>query len=568
MSRGWSRALLVVGVLAVLGWAVPALLMAGKGLAIEDEGTYVLSYRWWSSDLYAVSGSQYFYGPIYDLFGGSIPALRVLRVVMAVGVNAWVGWAITAWLRARTGAPTGPGRAAVTALVTAAGGLTYLWSPLTPGYYDLTAACSLGLVAVSLQLLARDGRGAMWAGLLAGPLSFALVFTKWPAVLVVLLVVGVTASVLRRAGHCWHRYLLGWLLGLLLIALVVQLVVVPLGPAVRGLAEGLSMSSGHGLGRLVPQYLRNTRDFGLGALVFALPSLATYAGALRWRTGSARARAAVVVAGAVVTGVVLPFPLGWRGGAALGAMATTVALAALTAGLLTSLFPRPDHRLPEARPVGVLLLGVPLLAAAGTNVPLPYVIAECLSLWAALALMLAARRRAPEGLPHLAVTANLAALGVMVAMLAGSTTLLDPFKTTGYSDDTVHVDALGLDLSPEVAGQYAALQRALSPYVERGRTPVVSLDQAAGLTYLLDGVPVGSTWTDYTSFARTAHLIDLACRRGDVPTSHPPVFVVDRPVDDVLAAAVGRCGWRFPDDFRRLAVPGGPPDFTVWVPRG
>ena len=43
----------------------------------------------------------------------------------------------------------------------------------------------------------------------------------------------------------------------------------------------------------------------------------------------------------------------------------------------------------------VVVLGVPFLQAAGTNVPLLYVAAECLAMWVALVLMLADPRRLP-----------------------------------------------------------------------------------------------------------------------------------------------------------------------------
>ncbi len=51
--------------------------MLGRGFAVQDEGTYVLSYRFWSSNPYFVSGSQYVYGPVFEALGESIPLLRL-----------------------------------------------------------------------------------------------------------------------------------------------------------------------------------------------------------------------------------------------------------------------------------------------------------------------------------------------------------------------------------------------------------------------------------------------------------------------------------------------------------
>ena len=60
---------------------------------------------------------------------------------------------------------------------------------------------------------------------------------------------------------------------------------------------------------------------------------------------------------------------------------------------------------------------------------------------------------------------------------------------------------------------------------------MLALDQLAGLTYLVGGVPMGSTWTDAVSPRRTAGILALACRNGDVDPTLPPVLLLDRPLD-------------------------------------
>ena len=88
--------------------------------------------------------------------------------------------------------------------------------------------------------------------------------------------------------------------------------------------------------------------------------------------------------------------------------------------------------------MAVVLLLVPVLQAAGTNVPLIYVTVECVAMWMALILMLVAHLDRS----HVAVTAVLADLAVFVvgtALVAGSTTLVDPFNAGHFSEDTVRV---------------------------------------------------------------------------------------------------------------------------------
>jgi hypothetical protein len=212
----------------------------------------------------------------------------------------------------------------------------------------------------------------------------------------------------------------------------------------------------------------------------------------------------------------------------------------------------------------VALLVVPLLQAAGTNVPLLYVAAECVALWVALCLMVTARPTCP-GYVRTAVLVDLGVLVVATAMIAGSTTLLSPFKTASVREATTLVPQLGVRLDPPTARQYDALATALAPYVVAGRTPVLTLDQLAGLTYLLGGVPAGSTWTDAASPSRTAGILRMACDHGDVRSA--PVLVVDRPVDPGLQRALAGCGFDYPAGYRPLAVPSGPPGLRVFVPR-
>ena len=244
-----------------------------------------------------------------------------------------------------------------------------------------------------------------------------------------------------------------------------------------------------------------------------------------------------------------------------------IALGGLVAGTLASVLAR-INPLPTSLPgrlvVAVLFL-VPFAQAAGTNVVLPYVAVECVAAWVALVLLLAADTDAfPIG--STAVLANLAALVVATAMIAGSTTLMSPFRTTAFDQDTTRVASLGVHLSPEVAGQYAALQKALDPYLVPRRTPVLTLDGKSGLIYLLDGVPVGSTWTDAASPSRTSGILELACDGDDVPTALRPVLVIDRPIDRRLAQVMDRCGFDYPHGYLELDVPDGPPGVRVLVP--
>ena len=105
--------------------------MLDRGFAVEDEGTYVLAYRFWDSNPYFVAGAQYFYGPVFEAVGESIPLLRLLRLVMVVGSNAFFAWTFMTWLSQERDGVLPTSRGGLLLLLTASGGMSYLWAPLT-----------------------------------------------------------------------------------------------------------------------------------------------------------------------------------------------------------------------------------------------------------------------------------------------------------------------------------------------------------------------------------------------------------------------------------------------------
>jgi hypothetical protein len=570
--RARGRVVALVAAACILGWAIPALLMLDKGFAVQDEGTYVLSYRWWSTNPYFVSGSQYVYGPVFDALGESIPALRLLRLAMVLGANAWFAWAFLAWLEQQRGVLPGS-RTSLVLLLTAGGGMSYLWAPLTPGYYDLTADASLGLVALMLMSLRRSPGVSPWHAVGAGVLAVVLVGTKWPAAPVVVLTVGVACWTLLRVSRAAAlRYAVLVAVGAGAALLTCQLFVVPLGRfvSVMHTVSSLTATASHGFGFLARAYVSDTAGFGLGAAIFALPLLGGYVLARRASArGEERGARWWLLGAAVVTAGVLPFLVGWHGGSDRGRAVVAIALAGLLAALVVALVPPTRGPLPghgTGRAVVVVLLLVPVLQAVGTNVPLIYVTVECVAMWMALLLLLVAHLE-PSHVAVSAVLADLAVFVVGTALVAGSTTLVDPFNAGDVGEDTVRVPGLGVRVAPDLAREYGALTTALGPYVERGVTPVLALDQKAGLTYLVDGVPAGPTWTDRASPARTAGILALACRNGDVSADQRPVLILDRRPDPALTQAMTSCGFDYPAAYRRLPVPDGPPGLTVLVPR-
>lgn len=566
----WSGWVAAVSAICIVGWALPALLMLDKGFGIADEGTYVTSYRFWSSNPYFVSGAQYVYGPIFEALGESIPGLRLLRLGMVVGINAWFAWSFLAWLDERRPDQLPASRPSLVLLLTAAGGMSYLWTPLTPGYYDLTADCCLVLGAL-LFLTLRRTRSPSWIPLAIGVVGVVLVVTKWTAFTVVVLVLAAAAWHLARGSRREALRYLGLVaIGVVAALVACQLFVIPVWRFVTTMwrVSALTAVGGHSFAYLASHNVGSTLALVAAAVLIGLPLFvglaaaraavrrADDAAALRWLVGTA-----------VLTTLALPFLLGWRGGGGHGRALVGIAIAALACAIVAAVASAPSLvlRTGTDRVAAAVLILVPVLQAAGTNLPFLYVAAECLAMWVALVLLLGVRA-APPRVAGAAVLINLMVVVVATSMISGTTTLMSPFETTSWRDSTARVPQLGLRVAPTTARQYDALVTALGPYVDEGSTPVITLDQKTGLTYLLGGVPAGSTWTDAATAARTAGLLELACRHGDLSGTREPVLVVDRAVDPALARAMTQCGYHYPDGYRRLDVVGGPPGVRVLVP--
>src|SRR5690349_6425715 len=102
----WPALLLGYAAGAAASWIASAVLTAGHGFDITDEGFYLLSYRWWNVDRRTFTGVQYLYGPIFELLQHDIAALRLFRLVTVLAAHLVLGRLVMRWLRQRR--PTAP----------------------------------------------------------------------------------------------------------------------------------------------------------------------------------------------------------------------------------------------------------------------------------------------------------------------------------------------------------------------------------------------------------------------------------------------------------------------------
>ena len=98
-----SRALSLVAGASIACWVTVLVLVADRGLDLTDEGFYLLSYRWWDTNLRNFTAAQYVYGPVFELLDFDIVRLRLFRVVTVLVASGFFGWAFARWLSVRRG---------------------------------------------------------------------------------------------------------------------------------------------------------------------------------------------------------------------------------------------------------------------------------------------------------------------------------------------------------------------------------------------------------------------------------------------------------------------------------
>lgn len=306
---------------------------------------------------------------------------------MALAANAWLGWAFVTWLQEyRRFHVTRSGRLALVLVITAAGSPAYLWSPLTPGYYDLTALITLNLATLMFLNARRIARGAGLGaahGVAAGMLSVVLLFTKWPAVTVVAVTEGAALLLIspggkRGASRGGLRHMLGFVAGVLAMTAILQVWVHPVADSLAVLVKVTTARSGGagGPGALLTWYATDTFSFVVAGALFTLPAaMVVWIGlAVAKRRGSNPTPWFLGAMG--LLGVALPLAAGWRGGGSHGRAAFAAVTGALFIACVAGLIGRGmvarggvhrirDSRAP-ARPTSVIccLVMLPVLSGA------------------------------------------------------------------------------------------------------------------------------------------------------------------------------------------------------------
>ena len=584
VRTGASARLLCLATLASVAaaavWVIAAGVTASHGLDSSDEGFYLLSYRWWNTELRTFTGAQFVYGPVFELLGHNIAGLRLVRLLTIIAANAAFGWTFMRWLRLRrpNAAATRWWEAAGTAAIVACGGMNYSWLPLSPGYNDVSLLGALLAAAVVLRVAADVDQGRtvpIWVPVSIGPVALAMLVAKWSSSGLTLLVVAIVGIViLVPAGVRQAARVTAWaLVGFVFSAVFVQLFIIRLDQAIPQLIATNKLVAA---GSNSPADLFQMYRLSFGGLINRtarghrlLLITAVAAVALRNKLSSR-----VLAVLGVIT-VVLSFRILFVRGVFTGgnvnvrtySVGLTLVLAITLIVALGTLFDRrgPFNVASSLRREGwrdtavvVMLLALPVTQAAGTGNPIYYLAFNCFSAWVALIILVLT---GIEGAPTVAraLTAVAAAGAVLISTAIGTSALsLYPYRASRPSLSNavaVGVPALSsVTLAPRTAAMYGQLHRVLEPYlIPGGGTYMMGFNGQPGIIFALDGRSVGEAWYSHVDPQRTAAGIRAACPDGKGPWgSRPPILLFSGKTTGTETAALAACGLEFARDYRQL----------------
>jgi hypothetical protein len=589
---------MIVGAAAslTLTWSVVVLLTAGHSFAPSDEGFYLLLYRWWRVLPPNFTGVNYLYGPVFDLLGHNIVALRVFRLATVLATYAAFGSAFMAWLRTRR--PNAPATrwweaAGATALV-ASGGIMYSWLPLSPGYDDVSTLGGLLAGAITLRIVADIERGKRipaWLPLLLGPVAVLLALAKWSSALSTFAVIGIVGiNAVRRRSWKEVGRVVAWAVGGLLATFAIaQLALAPLASIlieILRVNHRLTQSS-TSIRSLLAVYQAQVIDFGTQAVEANLVVLAAAIVAVFARSGWWRwLVAALAVAGGAVSLYHVFTDESYVGGGFHGSLFTIALIGVLMVPLVVWLATTARDwavcrgadtgsslTQPRSRSWGVLimLLLLPITQAGGSTTGVLGVAINSLAAWVAVLIaIVTGLESAPATARWLSAAAGAVVLG-MTTSIAVTGLWSHPYRAPGRDQTTASVPGVpalaGIHLDPQTAQGYADLYRQLRPYINPPGRAFMAFDEIAGLVLVADGRPVGEAWVGAGDPMRSANSMRAACLGSDRWWGdRAPILLFNRPVTDIERETVRICGYDFDKDYRLLAPPDQTGGIQVYVP--
>ena len=595
--------LLIAGL--ALTAAVSVILLAraaNRGLDLTDEGIYLHAYRGWKFYDLSITGAGAVLGPVFQLLGWSIPALRLLKLVCLLASSAFLAFATTEFVHHHFKAQIlRREKQALVVLISILSAFSvYAWLPQSPGYNDLSIMLSAVSIGLAFLWAISTGRRSTVFAVLIGVAIILLIFVKWPSAICTS--AGITAFIIGSGR--FKRF--GSFLAASAAGGVATLAVLQIGVGhLLDRAKELSTSSDtalRGTGFMdayVLTYARNISSTAAGVarvcgpvmvpvlilcavLVRRRPVVATtiYTAGLGALTIFARKRGYITGGEINVVRLESTFPIFFT--AALG----LVVLWAVHQQGRPKAEPASTDADPTARfslLSGVLLVSAaPLLQAIGTGNPM-FRIAFCAgAAWATAvaAMMLVVVERGGRAF-YLPATCALGTMSIvgLVAGLQGLRT--DSFRVGPLSQETVALPGVpemkGMRLDQTAADLIRDTREVLRKEGALG-APGFSTFNGTGLTYALGmPEPLGGLFVEEPLPNVLRSRIQQACKIGAITTKTPPVVLsLGSTQPPVATEELQKCGIDFPKSYKSVRVTATPGNYmfvrneglTVWVPKG
>jgi hypothetical protein len=595
---GSTRRLAVVAVLCAVAagiWVVATVLTVAHGFDISDEGFYLLSYRWWDVNYRTFTGAQYVYGPVFELLGYNIAALRLFRLATVIGTHVLFGWMFMRWLRLRR--PHAPDtrlwEVAGTAAIVAAGGMVFCWLPLSPGYNDISLLGALLAATVVLRFAVDVHQGIRtpaWVAVSLGVVAFAVVLSRWSSSVVTLGVVGIVGvAIVAPSGVREVARLVAWTVtGVAGVAVLVQLFVIPLTDVVGPMYwtnRLVSISATHSISDLLEMYVWSAANVLETVITvhWLLLVVAVFAVVARGRVLQ------VAAFGLMLVGIGIS---AWRiisrgdfhGGAINFEHFPVSLLLVVSVALLVGLCVVLDRRRSESgmsslsreglRGFAVLAMvaSMPVTQAAGTGNQIHFMAINGFAAWVAIMIAVLTGIESSTQIARWLTGAAVGGAVLLSAIIPTDAQWTHPYRTanraitTSVAHDVPALSSLYLD--PDVAEQYSRLHRLLEPYIHPAGRAMMGFDGLAGVVFALEGRPVGEAWYGGRDPTRSSSGIRSQCRNEPWWGDRAPILIFNRPVRQSEIDVLQFCGLDFDTDYRLLAPTEDIKDLIIYVPAG
>ena len=564
-------ALLVLLVLLVLLWSLP------RGFDITDEGFYLLNFRYPTEYEASFSAFHLILTRMMGLTNASVFTARAVGLGTEVVGAIVFGLSLAAWMRSTTTTRHWVSRPSLVVGFLLLGALmVFSIFPRSISYNGITSLCLLLSAAAVLAALRRGPATATWQLLAIGFVLGLDVFVK------------VSSAILLSVGAAmllaWNWRSFGWRvllrsavllgLGLVLGCGLYFVVVEPFGLWHRNFVQEMAVlqsQSRYGVADLLPMYISSAFK-SLVFLVFPFgPVLVALAGLAWWwshRVPAAwhRLAAQIIGGGLSVFLFMEAMRRHWYSNAFFNGMETLpllLAFVVLAALIVAAEAVQRENNgkisiamaaaTTEQWPVGLWLLALPLLAAAGTINDLRLNLLVDMAPWFGLLLILISQLRSGR-LPSwvsavlLLVPAGYAAEQIIWGVLrtpynlaANTIAQTEPLRTAGVTGP--------LQVDPGTAVFVTELEKLLAAGGFRPGDPLLAFYDLPGLVYLCGGVSPGAAWYYPGRDIRNCHALDIT-----VQPLHKACILVNQPLGEELKACLHEHGLAFPENYRLVGT--------------